>query len=108
MRFDAPLQFEYNTRDIPNHQGCSSAINLSKGGIRFFAIKKISIGSVLELKFFLPGENKPVFAIGKIIWLKRKEEEEGFDAGIEFLQIDSFDRSRILAYAYDLWLSKRN
>jgi len=57
--------------------------NISEGGLCIVLDKKIPIGTMLELKFELPGEEEaPIETFAKVMW--QKEAEGGFLTGVKF------------------------
>ena len=57
--------------------------NISEGGLCIVLDKKIPAGTMLELKFELPGEEEaPIEIFAKVIW--QKEAEGKFLTGVKF------------------------
>ena len=57
--------------------------NISEGGLCVILDKEIVMGTLLELRFELPGkEDNPVETFAKVIW--QKKIEEGFLTGVRF------------------------
>lgn len=67
--------------------------DIGGGGICIYPKEAIKKGEVLELEMRLPGK-KPVFAIGKAVWIKAKPGKP--EAGIEFIGIREKDKARVL------------
>lgn len=70
--------------------------NIGGGGICIYLKDAIKKGEMLELEMRLPGD-RPVFAIGKAVWIKRKPGKP--EAGIEFVAIRKKEKTRILSLA---------
>ncbi|OPX29810.1 MAG: hypothetical protein B1H08_02975 [Candidatus Omnitrophica bacterium 4484_171] len=57
--------------------------NISEGGLCIVFDKEIPVGTMLELKFELPGEESvPIETFAKVIW--QKEVEGQFFTGVKF------------------------
>ena len=77
--------------------------NISAGGICIFISDDLNVDALLALKIFLPYNDGPLKAKGRIIWRKEssfmgKRGVENYDIGIEFTEIDEEDRKSIAAY----------
>ena len=72
-----------NYRVITPLGGKGLTKNISEGGLCIILDKKIPAGTMLELKFELPGkESVPVEIFAKVIW--QKEKEGKFLTGVKF------------------------
>ena len=73
--------------------------NIGIGGICVYSNKKLSIFDRVTVKLFLDLDLKPEFIScnGQVAWVvKTKEDkEEGYDIGIQFLNITLKDKSKI-------------
>ncbi len=98
-RFKAPIPIEYKTLTLNPIFGKTLAKDLSKNGLRIDSKEPLSAGTNLEISFNVPGDNLPVFASGKVAWA------DGLDAGIKITKINHSDRSKVLEYVYQEWLS---
>ncbi len=98
LRFNTPLDMEYKTLTLNPIFGKALAKDLSREGVRFGLKENVSIGTPVEIRFNVPGDNLPVFATGKIAWA------DGLDAGVRLTKINKDDRARVLEYVYKEWL----
>jgi hypothetical protein len=98
IRCAAPLSLEYKTLALNPIFGKTLAKDLSREGVRLGLKHPLPVGTVIELQMSVPGDNLPVFAMGKIAWA------DGLDAGLKLTKISSQDRKRVLEYAYKEWL----
>lgn len=76
----------------------SKLVNVSTGGAFIRAQKPKPIGTLVKLKFKLPGEKNPIEATGEVTWVynQRGATDHNFTGiGIEFTQIDEHDRAKI-------------
>ena len=98
LRFNTPLEMEFKTLTLNPIFGKALAKDLSREGVRFGLKGPVSIGTSVELRLNVPGDNLPVFATGKVAWA------DGLDAGVRLTKISSDDRARVLEYVYREWL----
>jgi len=99
--------------------------NVSAGGICLIADEDIHPGTVLELKIYLPNQDSPVLAQGKIIWENEvtvltkgkvawerdsevfSDERTRLELGVEFFKIEVSDLQKISQFVLSLIPSKR-
>lgn len=98
LRFNAPVEMEFKTLTLNPIFGKALAKDLSREGIRFGLKGEVPIGTPVELRLSVPGDNLPVFATGKVAWA------DGLDAGVRLTKISNDDRARVLEYVYREWL----
>lgn len=98
LRFNTPLEMEFKTLTLNPIFGKALAKDLSREGVRFGMRNSVSVGTPLELRLNVPGDNLPVFATGKVAWA------DGLDAGVRLTKISTDDRARVLEYVYREWL----
>lgn len=104
MRFDANVDVEYK---IPQRSvaGISATKDFSREGLRLSADRELPAGAELEIKVILPGDDRPIFARGEVIWSAQTDTEGITDTGIRLTQIERFDRARVLDFVYNQWLT---
>lgn len=73
--------------------------NISGGGIKLILEEDLSVGTILALRIDIPDEEElhTIFATGQVVW-SRKEDEEKYGVGIQFINIEEEDREKILEY----------
>ena len=98
LRFNAPIDMEYKTLTLNPIFGKALAKDLSREGVRFGLKRSVPIGTPVELRLNVPGDNLPVFATGRVAWA------DGLDAGVRLTKISGDDRARVLDYVYREWL----
>jgi hypothetical protein len=97
-RFFMELPLEYRVVNGSYSHG-GLVVNVSEGGLLINSIKDIPIGSKLNIEVLFPKEFKlahfKVFA--EIIWKDKymKEDWEGFQYGLRFIEISERDRSSL-------------
>lgn len=87
-RFKTMLRIKYGT---PLEEGISWVKDIGRGGMRLF-LNTIKVGTAMSLEITLPGETKPIFAQGDVIWSR------GSDSGLSFGSVEQGDVSKILEY----------
>jgi c-di-GMP-binding flagellar brake protein YcgR len=90
-----PVPYEREGAEGIRH-GRSS--DLGGGGIRLGTDEDIPLGSVLLLRFKLPGGEREMLARGRIVLSFYNAEESRFFHGIAFTQIDPRDQEEIVRY----------
>ena len=98
LRFHTPLEMEFKTLTLNPIFGKALAKDLSREGVRFGICGTVTVGTPVELRLNVPGDNLPVFASGKVAWA------DGLDAGVRLTKISTDDRARVLEYVYREWL----
>lgn len=106
LRFTTDVGMEYRTCQEKQITGSSFIKNLSREGMGFFILRRLERGILLDVKFLLPGDARPIYITGEIIWISEKTggKDCGYDAGVKFFKIDTLDRVRLLDHAYSKWL----
>ncbi len=103
VRFKMPLDVEYKTLTLNPIFGKTLAKDLSREGMRLGLKEEMSSGTPIEITLNVPGDNLPVFAVGRVAWA------DGLEVGIKLTRISLPDRDRVLAYVYREWVkSKKN
>ena len=78
--------------------------NISKEGALVLLDKKMKAGDEIRLSLDVPGDNVPVFASGQVAWQRESNSTNMFDTGIQFTNMDSSNKGRLLEYIYTQWL----
>ena len=108
MRFNTLLDVHYKKLGTAEQKLKSSLTDLSRDGLKLSGEQSLQKGSVIEFEIIFPSENLHIFAEGEVTWTS-KSESNNYNSGIRFIKIAPFDRSKLLDYAYDKWLTeKRN
>ena len=104
VRLSALVDVIYNKRAVTDKE-LSITRNISQGGICLIAYDRLNEQDVLDLKLYLPEDNTPIQAIGKVVWVKEFiigsiEEGKRYDVGIEFMDIREEDANRVNKYVF--------
>lgn len=70
--------------------------NVSAGGVYFDRAIPHALGSILTLKFALPGDREMVVARGEVV--SAAENPQGLGMGVKFVSIEGDGRERIRGY----------
>jgi len=106
VRLDTRLKITYTIlKDKRNSDRLTETRDISGGGIRLFLTEGVPVGSLLKLTILLPEDPQPVVSVGRVVWIEefsilhsQKQEGKILEAGVEFTEIDSKDRDRIIKY----------
>lgn len=111
IRIDAPIVVAYEIVNKVPAAKKSIIKDFSEGGIRFPVYEKLEVGAELELSIEIPFDTIPIFAQGQIMWIKALNREEGreiYDIGVQFREMQTFDKKRLVeATKYFLSLGKK-
>jgi c-di-GMP-binding flagellar brake protein YcgR len=92
------LPLQYRLVDAPHSQG-GMVVNLSEGGLLIQSVRDMPVGEKLSIEVLFPKEfaltHFEVFA--EIIWKEKylKEDWEGFQYGLKFIQISEGDHRKL-------------
>ncbi len=114
IRFKTNLLMSIVYRDEDNSIVTEEAIfseDISAGGLRILFPHQLPKGKVLDLKLFLFSDPIHLPTQGKVVWSnrkqalevkiadgKKKQGEEVFWVGIQFINVDQFTQQRILRW----------
>jgi Tfp pilus assembly protein PilZ len=82
------LQNDKWTRSFP--------YDISGGGLRLVVEEEMPVQAQLDLKIYRAGDSRPIFAKGKVVWMKRLGKRNLFHVGVEFIDIEPGDRVRMM------------
>jgi len=103
MRFDALVDGEFHVKDS-HVNGIFTTNNFSRGGFNALLNRQIGINTTVEFEMRFPESIMIFFATGKVVWVKDNIDlTTGFNAGIEFKDIDPIERQRVVDYCYENW-----
>ena len=74
VRFPIITNVKYSLATAPNKENSCLSKDFSGAGINILVRKKIAIGKMINLSFYLPPDPKPVKAQGKVIWSKKAKQ----------------------------------
>jgi len=96
------VQYEVLKVSTPRPEESQSK-DFSVGGIRLVISEKVNLGSILRLKFSLPGGISSMTVKGKIVWVgefsvTQTPVYKAYDCGIELLDLSHEDKENISRY----------
>jgi c-di-GMP-binding flagellar brake protein YcgR len=71
-------------------------VNISSGGMQLLLTHQLKEGELVEIKIELAQDSIPILATGKVVYAAF--EGKLFKTGLEFVQIEDFQRARLLRY----------
>jgi hypothetical protein len=80
--------------------------NFSKEGVGVLSHDTLTPGEDLEIEMTIPGDNVPVFLGGEVTWTSAPVQDScHYRGGIRFKDIKNEDKSRLLEYLYNRWIT---
>lgn len=74
----------------------AKVVDVSGTGVRLLLTHVLAKGKELEVKLFLPFDNRTVYVMAKVMWVREMYPENNiFHAGMMFTKIDPADRLRL-------------
>jgi uncharacterized protein (TIGR02266 family) len=76
--------------------------NVSSGGIFLITQEPIALGTNLKISFTLPGDDRPIEAMGQVIWQRneRSAPDRQPGMGVQFMAIGREDQERIRDFVH--------
>ena len=105
VRVSAGIDFTYKIKGSSAPERREVTKNIGPGGIMGLVGQDIKNGDWLELNIDIPTLEKPVPAIGKVIWTADKNADK-IDVGIKFEEVDPGMKNKFLEYLCELMFSK--
>jgi len=69
--------------------------DISEGGFRIRLDKEHNVGEFIEFTIMDPNEpSNPIRAFGSVVWIRKREDNKGIDAGMRLNYVPEKDRSR--------------
>lgn len=101
-RFPVELNGEYKEKGSTIEYLLCAVRDFSRHGCHLIAQSfSQSMGSAIELKVQVPGQENRVDVLGNVIWAKNIE--GNWHAGVKFKEIDASSKWDILDHAYERW-----
>lgn len=104
-RFEFSVDAAYKRHDDQSKSGKGMTGDFSREGLKFFTGEQLDKGTLLDLDFEIPGQERPVKATGEVMWCIAAESAPApYAVGVKLVNIDPDDKFRVLDYAYHHWL----
>ena len=97
VRVSVATEITY-TREGDDEPRAGSSSDLGGGGVRLATDEDLPLGSILMLRFPLPGVDRAVIVRGRIVLSFYNAEDKRFMHGIAFTSIDPRDQEEIVRY----------
>jgi Tfp pilus assembly protein PilZ len=106
QRLNTAVKIIYGVMAKMHRPFSSLSNNVGGGGICIPLERNLKKGEVLELEIELPGKDRPIFALGRVAWVKKAKGGAKktvkycpYQGGIEFIAIEQEEREKILKFA---------
>ena len=102
IRIQAPIIVTYKIQDQSSESKKAVCKDFSEGGVRFPVYEQININTPLEIYIETPFDTLPIFVKGRVVWIKPLSSKEGhelYEMGVEFTEINPFDKKRLVQTA---------
>lgn len=100
-RIDGELAVRYSPQGSDG-EFCTTTKNISGGGMRISLLKKLDLGTMLDIEIFKYDTDLKARCRGKIVWMWNepidKESEQHFEAGIQFINSRLIYMGRLMEY----------
>jgi c-di-GMP-binding flagellar brake protein YcgR len=77
-------------------------VDVSKGGIGLVSKKRIPLKREIAVELDFSAEGEPVFAIGKVCWVKKIKGTDTYRIGLTFKDVLRGSKSRLNKYFQDV------
>ena len=100
VRIQWPVIVLYTTLEEPFTKDQIVGKDISEGGVSFVVYERLAKGTRLNMQIQTPFDSLPIFANGKVAWIKNigQEHEKTFEVGVEFAKVDPKDQNRLKIY----------
>ena len=95
-RLDIVLDVDYRIKEQGGEFKQAKTKNISLRGMKLLLQDNLVSGTTLELVIKSPTHKSSCSAVGKVVWIKRAEENEGYAAGIKFSEINFTELSAVI------------
>ncbi len=100
-RIDGELAVRYSPQGSDG-EFCTNTRNISGGGMRISLLKKLDLGTMLDIEIFKYNTELKTRCRGKVIWMWNEpmdtEAEQHFEAGVEFVNSQLIYVGRLMEY----------
>jgi len=90
------LIITYSTLQGERVTDTALSVNISSGGMQLFLTYQLEEGELVEIKIELTHDSIPILATGRVVYAGL--EGKLYKTGLEFVQIEDFQRLRLLRY----------
>ncbi len=98
-RLDFPIPMRYRKIEANSREFKGSLVrNISLGGTRMTTYEFLPLNSKLVMEMPLVSGKKSVKGVCRVAWVKKTQLNEQYDAGLEFVNLDSGDPAEIARF----------
>ncbi len=103
-RIETRIPIKYKKlKDFAGHAKASTLTgNISEGGVLLGTTEFISKACKIVMEIDLPMFAKPVKAISKVAWIRKKPTGDYYEVGGQFLEISANDKKQVIEYISSL------
>lgn len=103
LRLNVAVEGVYSRKTLFAREKLFLAKNISRGGMCIVVNIKLKVEELLDLRIYLLDDQKPIKAIGKVVWINKGVAEgffrrRKFDVGVQFIDIRQEGQDRIETY----------
>ena len=100
IRVGTSILASYIVLDIYKKRNKLAAKVISGGGVTGLIKERLNPGTLLEVTLELPKENKKIVLKARVVWISpnRAGKKYSYKAGLEFINIDFAQRTRLSNY----------
>lgn len=69
--------------------------DIGTGGVCLRSEEYLPVSTTIELKINFPHLSTPIFALGKVIWIKQRKKGKFYEIGVQFFEIEESMRKII-------------
>ena len=100
LRCNVNLDVRYRILESLESYKNTTSEDMSEKGVRVNLPEYVEPETRLELTIRLPGELRPITAIGRVAWVKKDPIGSFFTTGVHLVHIRKSDRERFYKYAF--------
>lgn len=101
VAYQEPIRCVIPSDDLEFDDTIISAENVSGGGMLIKSGGNLKMDEAVSVEIKVPGYLKTIFAKCKVCWTEYlKDKSQGLLAGVQFINIGSYDRQMILDYIH--------
>lgn len=97
VRCNLSTMVNYRIKANPECEHRALSVDISPSGLKVFLKEPLELATVINLSFNLPEDTVPILSLAKIIWI-RSHEENFFEAGVEFVDMEQKCAEKINSY----------
>ncbi len=97
MKVAMPVRYR-GIRQAENSIVSAIARDLSSGGIRLLVDEFLSVFTRLVVEISVPSTKRPVRAVSKVAWIRKRPHGEQYEVGMQFVDVAEEDKTNIFDF----------